>query len=75
MVLTGYFMTFKTKIWLALGTCQKKCFCFYSADVTTFLGRNYFYPKKWFYFVHVTGAVHLLTLANLHYRVTEMFII
>ena len=24
---------------------------------STFLGRTYFYPKKWFYFVHVTGAV------------------
>ena len=29
----------------------------YFADVSTFLGLNYFYPNKWLYFVHVTGAV------------------
>ena len=29
----------------------------YVADVSTFLRRSQFLPKKWFYFVHVTGAI------------------
>ena len=35
----------------------KNFFVPYFADVSTFLGCTYFYPKKWFYFLHVTGAV------------------
>ena len=38
---------------------DKKSFFFltYFAGVSTFFGRIYYYPKKWFYFVHVTWAV------------------
>ena len=38
---------------------KKFFFVLYFADFSTFLGRTYFYPKKWFYFVHVTGAVFI----------------
>ena len=39
-----------------LGKRQNNIFVTYFADVRPFLGRTYFYLKKWFDIVHVTGA-------------------
>ena len=30
----------------------------YFAGVSPFLSGTYFYPKKWFYFVHVIGVIN-----------------
>ena len=53
-----------------------KNFVTYFADVSTFLGRTYFYPKKMVLFCSYNwSCFYILTLANPHYRVTEMFVI
>ena len=38
----------------------------YFVEASTFFGHTYFYPKKWFYFVHVTGAVLQINLNIFH---------
>ena len=53
MALIWNFMTF-SRIWL--GKWQF-FFCHIFFDLSTFLRRTYFYPKKWSYFFHRTGAI------------------
>ena len=65
MVLTRNFMNFP-KIWLSLGTWQ----------VFLFFLVTYFAAEKMVLLCSCKGSCfHILTLAVLHYRVTEMFII
>ena len=42
---------------VGLRDMTRKTIVTYNADVSTFLGRTNFYPKKWFYFAYSTGAV------------------
>ena len=56
---------------------KKKSFVLYFADVSTCVGRTYFHPKKTVLLCSCNWSCFhlLLTLANLYYRVTGMFII
>ena len=53
---------------------KKKFFVPYLTDVSTFLGRTYFYPKKMVLLCSCNWiCFHILTLVNLHYKVTDVY--